>query len=118
MFLKRRTSSTETPSTDTNITGWWDDRPSTSVLGSTYATKRAWFSVKITVRVHAGVVVVLHRRSQIDEMTQEETAQSVTVPCKSRAKRSNLGSAELDEKQVSDRQKLCAPHAGVYMRTL
>ena len=81
---QERISSTETPATDTNITGWWDDRPSTSVLGSTYATKKACFSAKIIVRVHAGVVVVFPRRSQIDEMTREGTAQSVTVPCKSR----------------------------------
>ena len=34
------------------------------------------------------------------------------------AQRWNLGSAELDQKQVPDRQKFCALHAGVYMRTL
>ena len=41
----------------------------------------ACFLAQISVRVHARVM--LHRRSQIDEMTREETAQSVTVPCES-----------------------------------
>ena len=74
------------PVTDTNVPGWWDDRPNTSGLGSTYATKKtamvvACFSAKIFVRIHARVLPC--RRNQIDEMTREGTAQSVTVPCNS-----------------------------------
>ena len=76
----------------------------------------ARFSAQIFVRVHARVM--LHRRSQIDEMTREGTAQSVAVPCKKQPKRWKLGSAEMDDKQVPDSQKFCAPDAGVYMRTL
>ena len=79
-------SSTETPVTDTTITGWRDDRPSTAVVGSTYATKKTdmvvpCFSAQITVRVHAGVI--FHRRSPTHEITREGTAQSVAVPSKS-----------------------------------
>ena len=117
-FSEEGPSSTETPVTDTNITGWRDDCPSTAVVGSTYATKRTDKVVPVLLGTnHCSRPCGCHS-SQTEPDPRDNTGRDCPK-CRStlqkQPKRWKLGSVELDDKQVPDRQKFCAPHAGVYM---